>query len=221
MKYFLDTEFSEGFKKPIKWLPTIGSFNKPYHSIDLISIGIVCQDGREYYAISKDFDLKAAWDNYWLFSNVLKPIFSKMDNINSNVHLLYYSKCKKLLKKYGKTNKQIAEEIFRYVQSETIETCGNAWLSEKLQRIIWQGYTEPEFYAYFADYDWVVFCSLFGTMMDLPKGFPMMCMDIEQYRIESGISKDELINAVPQQNEHNALVDARWNVELYNFLNTF
>lgn len=33
-------------------------------TIDLISIGMVRQDGEEYYAISKDFNLKEAW-NRW------------------------------------------------------------------------------------------------------------------------------------------------------------
>jgi hypothetical protein len=28
----------------------------------------------------------------------------------------------------------------------------------------------PEFWGYYADYDWVVFCQIFGTMVDLPKG---------------------------------------------------
>lgn len=28
----------------------------------------------------------------------------------------------------------------------------------------------PQFYGYYADYDWVVFCQIFGTMMDLPRG---------------------------------------------------
>ena len=48
MKYFIDCEFIEGFHKPL--------FGKRRHFIDLISIGIVCEDGREYYAISKEFD---------------------------------------------------------------------------------------------------------------------------------------------------------------------
>jgi uncharacterized protein YjfI (DUF2170 family) len=54
MNYYLDTEFIEGqqslrlFGIPTKSLPTI----------DLISIGIVSQDGREYYAVSKTLILK-------------------------------------------------------------------------------------------------------------------------------------------------------------------
>src|SRR5689334_2024900 len=29
----------------------------------------------------------------------------------------------------------------------------------------------PEFWAYYADYDWVALCQLYGTMMDLPAGW--------------------------------------------------
>jgi hypothetical protein len=92
MNYYLDTEFIEGqqslrlFGIPTKSLPTI----------DLISIGIVSQDGREYYAVSKDFNLKEAWNRnqkrdhgtaynsygeklqvkeFWIRENVLKPIW--------------------------------------------------------------------------------------------------------------------------------------------------
>ena len=56
MNYFLDTEFLEGTQKTL--------FGKSKPTIDLISIGIVAEDGREYYAISKDFNLKEAWNRY-------------------------------------------------------------------------------------------------------------------------------------------------------------
>ena len=46
MKYFLDTEFLEGTQK--KW------FGQTKPTICLISIGIVCEDGREHFAISKN-----------------------------------------------------------------------------------------------------------------------------------------------------------------------
>jgi hypothetical protein len=39
---------------------------------------------------------------------------------------------------------------------------------------------EPEFWAYFADYDWVVLCQLFGTMIQLPRHLPMWCRDVKQ-----------------------------------------
>ena len=61
MKYFYDTEFLEG-KQDRRFLGI--KYGKTLPTIDLISIGIVCEDGREYYAISKDFNLKEAWNRF-------------------------------------------------------------------------------------------------------------------------------------------------------------
>ena len=52
MRYFYDTEFIED-----------GS------TIELVSIGIVAEDGREYYAVSTEFDASNA--NEWVRENVL------------------------------------------------------------------------------------------------------------------------------------------------------
>lgn len=215
MKYFFDTEFIECFKKPIPWLPTIGQFNRPYHSIQLISIGIVAEDGREYYAISSEFNPADA--NPWVKENVIKKL---------EVLWVRYS------------NKQIAQDIVRFINSEPVKTCksaGATFLSEESKKNIQKGYLEPEFYAYYADYDWVVFCSLFGTMMDLPKGFPMYCRDLKQMLDEkvtvfckheiADTSFDQALTRLKthakyptQFNEHNALDDAKWNYQLYKFL---
>lgn len=67
---------------------------------------------------------------------------------------------------------------------------------------------KPKFYGYFADYDWVVFCWIFGKMIDLPKHFPMYCRDIKQLMDDYDISKRELPK---QTNKHIAIDDARWN----------
>ena len=220
MKYFFDTEFLEGFKKPISWLPTIGGFNKPYHSIQLISIGIVNELGYTYYAISNEFNPNDASD--WVKENVLSKLPSPIFN-GSNI---------KDVKRY-KSNKQIAADILDYIWSHTVMKIDGKWVSDE--------FVNPEFYAYYADYDWVVFCSLFGTMMDLPKGFPMYCRDLKQTIDEvaetkimevdektAGVSRFEaslsLIKVNPKypetNNEHNALYDAKWNFELYKFLQT-
>lgn len=51
-------------------------------------------------------------------------------------------------------------------------------------------------------------------MIDLPKGFPMYCRDIKQWADDLGNPK------LPEQasTEHNALADARWNREAWQFL---
>lgn len=52
-KYWYDTEFHED-----------GS------TIDLISIGILCEDGREYYAVNLGMDVHRIKQNDWLMRNV-------------------------------------------------------------------------------------------------------------------------------------------------------
>lgn len=282
MKYFLDTEFLEGTQKT--W------FGKTKPTIDLISIGIVAEDSREYYAISKDFNLKEAWNRwqqrtmegdrnnlqprlYWIRENVLEPIYKDLLKIqnDSNIKGNYmfgfnlpvieynftYKNLKKLINKYGKTNKQIAEEVKEFCSKHLL--CNR--LKDKNEKTINQveaDSTPKEFYGYYSDYDWVVFCWLFGKMIDLPKEFPMYCIDLKQEmdnkikslnwlygrdcwsnnnRSVTTISKgeqqekdrlatfDEKINTLKelkeypkQTHEHNALADAKWNFELYNFL---
>lgn len=65
---------------------------------------------------------------------------------------------------------------------------------------------KPVFWSYFAAYDWVVLCQLYGKMIDLPKGWPMYCRDLKQLCLELGNP------ALPAQMtaEHNALNDAVW-----------
>lgn len=67
MKYYINTEFLEGSQeRPLILKGRLGNWMighaKP--TIDLISIGIVAEDGREFYTISKDFNLKEAWNRF-------------------------------------------------------------------------------------------------------------------------------------------------------------
>jgi len=202
MNYYIDTEFLEG-KQDKRILGFKYGETKP--TIDLISIGIVSEDNREYYAISKDFNLYEAWNRYdekinndynpskeeshynpmyikeyWIRENVLKPIF---DELNSNVNngFFYqkldfnYSNLKKLINKHGKTNKQIAEEILIFI-SKTHCDCDRKIGSKN----ICKKHNPIKFYGYYSDYDHVVLCQLFGKMIDLPKGFPMYTIDLKQ-----------------------------------------
>lgn len=148
MKIWFDTEFIEDGK-----------------TIDLISIGMVREDGAEFYAESEECDLTRA--SPWVRENVLphlsRPRFSRW-----------------------------------WIATHIMEFAGD----------------KPEFWGYYADYDWVVLCQLYGTMMDLPKGWPMYCRDIKQFCDMLGNPK------LPEQGkgEHHALEDAKWNRAAYEFL---
>jgi len=275
MNYYIDTEFLEGPQKEKFPISLFRKETKP--TIDLISIGIVSEDINEpayggevlkeisYYAISKDFNLKEAWNRYdlepmsskrgigdsrhkkvyWIRENVLKPIWRElifkadecwgMSNKQTEVyykgiltgaydHHFTFKSLKALIKKYGKTNKEIAEEIKIFVANRPDNKTHKDILENEYLR------EKPTFYAYYADYDWVAFCWLFGKMIDLPKGFPMYCRDLKQILDEKQdflIKKHSNIDVVKlkeydaypkQENEHNALDDARWNKKLHEFL---
>lgn len=257
MRYFIDTEFIEGFKKPIPWLPTIGKFNKPYHSIQLISIGIVAEDGRSYYAISNEYRYKDASE--WVKMNVILPMYLHNVHGDKRNHMTVDTFHKYIPN--GKSNKQIAKEIIDFVNPRVSFKAAKEgiicfshmedpsyWIEEHSgipndssyepkHRLFTEPpkwIAQPTFYGYYSDYDWVVFCSLFGTMMDLPKGFPMYCIDLKQtldekaekYSNARHVSKDQILKELKssssypkQSNEHNALDDAKWNLALFNFLN--
>ncbi len=185
MRYFFDTEFHEYKKNGV-------------NTIELISIGIVAEDGREYYAVANEFDIDAAINISWLNEHVINPILAGFasDRPDTSPQTVFFA--------MGKSNNDIAREIVEF-------TAGNT----------------AEFYAYYADYDWVVFCWLFGRLIDLPEGFPMYCRDLKQMMddiAEDHYKPDSLdmlkgrSDYPKQENEHNALDDARWNKKLYAFL---
>ncbi len=145
MRYWLDTEFIE---RPC--------------TIDLISVGIVAEDGREFYAESSEVDWSKA--SRWVLDNV-RP------------HLMDGG---------SMPRREIAERVRSFVGHDP----------------------SPEFWGYYCDYDWVAFCWLFGSMIDLPKGWPMFCRDIKQAAVERG---DPPLPPQDEVQEHHALADARWN----------
>lgn len=169
MKYFIDTEFAE---KPCQ--------------IDLISLAIVAEDGREFYAESSEFDYSQA--NEWVKQNVVPQLWHLQADKSKYNAWIRDRGCGGLL-----SRTEIAREVRLFI-----------------------GDDKPEFWGYYADYDWVVFCWLFGPMVDLPKGWPMYCRDIKQWADQLGGVQ------LPQQDtgEHHALADARWNKLAFEYLQT-
>lgn len=181
MKYFLDTEFIENGE-----------------TIDLISIGVICEDGRTYYAQNARCNFKKASD--WVWRNVFP-------------HLLEFNMC----------GNRSCTPPSRSLDSKLDEKCHNPdcyWRSKYEIREEVKlfcdplKYGNPEFWGYYCDYDWVVFCQLFGAMIELPKGFPMYCQDVKQLCD----SKGNPTIPKPEKEIHHALVDAEWIKFAYHFL---
>lgn len=173
MRYFYDTEFIEDGK-----------------TIDLISIGVVCEDGRSYYAVSTEFKRKNA--SQWVKDNVLVHLPERNINLSD-------------------------PSISPRIKGESLAWKSRAFIRKDLLKFIVAPESEKiELWGYYADYDHVALCQLFGTMMELPKGWPMYTRDIKQLCVDLGDPK------LPEQGkgEHHALADARWNKQAYEFLMT-
>lgn len=151
MRYFYDTEFIDNGK-----------------TVELISIGIVSEDGREYYAEAEECDHSKAC--HWVKTNVISKLTGPR-----------------------KPRAQIAAEIKLF--------CGQ----------------RPEFWAYYAAYDWLCLCQLYGRMLDTPESWPNFTNDIQSLRYLMGVREQP---EQPEGSEHNALADARWNREFYLYLNS-
>lgn len=74
----------------------------------------------------------------------------------------------------------------------------------------------PKFYLNYGSYDWIVFCQLFGIMLDTPETFPYWWFEIQQELFNKGFTKEQL----PKQSttEHNVLADAQYNCLLLDLI---
>ena len=196
MNFFLDTEFYEA--------PGV---------LDLISIGIVDDEGAEFYAVSNEFYRDRAWLDSWVRENVLRPIFEDMlEELRKDPDLISLfpidpygtgqefnvTNFNYLIEYFGQSRQDIAADVRRFCLDDS------------------RGNDPISFYGYYANYDWVLFCWLFGRMVDLPKRFPMFCMDLKQMMVDRGLSSEWKDEFVPDPaGEHNALKDAAWNKKLF------
>lgn len=217
MKYFLDTEFIEHAT-----------------GIELLSIGIICEDGRTFYAENTAVDIRLA--NDWVKENVLSKL-STQNPHNKEFYIRSPDFCIDTEDYYGVHGCHPCKKWHVYGNYEDIKNSILQFIcSDK----------SPTFYAYYADYDWVVFCKIFGRMIDLPEHFPMYCRDLKQTLDEKvekmnyidvnkitgenriyfisptfneNLDRIKRVETYPkQENEHNALEDAKWNFELYKFI---
>lgn len=175
MKYFIDTEFIESDS-----------------SVELLSIGIVAEDGRVLYLCNQDAHLDQA--DEWLIWNVY-PSLGVKHYPGSGWHwdapkidVDHHSNSKSIvIPRY-----EVRDRVMEFVSKEK----------------------PSEFWGYYSSYDWVLFCKLFGRMVDLPKDWPRYCRDVKQLCDSLGNPK------LPKQekDEHHALADAWWTKQAYEFL---
>jgi len=121
-------------------------------SIELISIGIVCEDGREYYAVNSDVDFERVKSDDWLWDHVVSrlPVVHPSNRRLAGLDL---------------TNSQVRPR----------------WVIANEVRDFLLAEGEAELWAHHAAYDHVVLCQLLaGRMVDLPAGIPHFTHELQQ-----------------------------------------
>jgi hypothetical protein len=154
-RYFYDCEFIEDGRV-----------------IDLVSIGMVDEHGREFYAVSTEFDDSRALP--WVRRNVLDRLPSPGDRV--------------------------------WRSRERIRTDLYAFLTEPGEEI--------ELWAWYAAYDHVALAQLWGAMPALPREIPRFTKDLRQRWDDLGCPP-----LPPVTDRHDALVDARHNLQRWNAMN--
>jgi hypothetical protein len=172
MRIYYDTEFLEDGE-----------------TIALISIGMVAEDGREYYGVNLNMPARRIRKHRWIMENVV-PGLPQFHGDERNHH-----SPKMLFNPYDpavKPKSAIASDVAAFIRATP----------------------DVELWAWYAAYDHVALAQLFGRMIDLPTGIPMWTNDLQQEVHRLG--NPELPEQ--PDGVHNALADARHNLVRARFL---
>lgn len=163
-------------------------------SIASISVGLVAEDGREYYAIFNDRrTMTRAVTHPWLRDNVvchlpiIAPAYPSADGWSWDPSHPDF--------KHVKRRSVIAVEVLEF----------------------FRGTPDAELRAWYAAFDHVALAWLYGSMIELPAGIPMWTGDLRHDAERLGNPR------VPKQigPEHHALHDARHDRDIHQYLTQY
>lgn len=189
MKLFFDTEFT-GLRK----------------DTTLISIGIVSEDGRKFYAVLNDFDVTQC--TQWINENVIKGVVEDALSIPIGI-----------IEDIGEDGKYM-DFWFVKGNKSLVSIHLNRWLN-------WiGGYDSIQFVSDVCHYDFVLLIDLItngGTALDIPDNISAVCHDINQdiaqhFGVSDAeafdMSREQIMNdlcgseAIVTGDKHNSLYDA-------------
>lgn len=162
-------------------------------TIELISIGIVCEDGREYYAVNADMPIKRIRENDWLLRNVMPSL-----PITGRASLDRYIAHGRNVYPRPSINFVGVDKTSALVKPKWV-------IANEVREFLLAG-TEIELWADYAAYDHVALAQLWGRMINLPKGVPMYTNDLQQALRNA---PDGFVAPTQAEGQHNALADAR------------
>lgn len=159
--------------------------------IALISIGMVTEGGREYYAINADMPVKKIAEHDWLMGNVV-PHLPRL---------------------YGDTRRHAEHRNPLGINWDHPDVKPRDQIADEVKAFI-LAVPDVELWAWYGAFDHVALAWLYGPMSKLPDGIPMWTNDLRQERLRLG----DPVMPDQKSGEHNALSDARHNLAMGEFL---
>jgi hypothetical protein len=111
-------------------------------------------------------------------------------------------------------NEWVKKNVFPHLTVRDWKT--KKTIAHELMEFCNTGERSNEFWAFFGTYDWYLITQLFGGFMNMPRHWPQYYMELMQLGKLTGITRDDWPLQVSKS--HMALDDAKWNLDVYNFI---
>jgi len=181
MKVFFDTKFT-GL----------------HQNTTLISIGLVSENGRTFYAEFTDFDKKQVKE--WIQENVIKNLQFREPIEGQDP---YYSAVRA-------PDNPIGNDLFDSYDVRMQGTSGQ--VAQELERWLSQ-FDQVEMWGDCLAYNWVLFCQLWGGAFWIPENVYYIPFDIatlmKMNGVDPDVSREEFAGMTDGVAKHNALWDAK------------
>jgi len=173
MKYFLDFEFIH-----------------KYRQLSPISVGIVSEDDREFYAVYEDMPTADIAADDWIMKNVMSSIIHRTFTTSYPT---------------GKVYLDFFVEDFEAADHDSIRRGILDFIGDDPDVEIWVSA---------GGFDFTCFSMTLGTFENIPRNIPHFFMDLNQ------LWRTHKIDGVPRQAAglHNALADAHHNKVRYDYM---
>lgn len=166
-------------------------------TIGLLSIGAVDEDGREFYAVNQNPQvMHQAVQHEWLRGNVIPYL---------PVTLLPPATAS------GMISPLSWRWSWNTEHPDYARVMPHRDIARSLLAFLNPSGCQPELWAYFGAYDHVAYAQLWGPMVTLPRGLPMVTHELVQRWEDAG----EPPKPAQPTNAHDCRADARWNRQLW------
>lgn len=195
MKVFYDFEFIDNGK-----------------TIDPISLGMVAEDGRELYLINEEINLWKLSKHPWLMGDVVPHLPLTVFRVSREKPL---------------PDNSLSKQNFEYLEFDDNHpdfewVYPKSHIANGVSHFLYESQDENglELWAWYSAYDHVCLSQLFGPMSEMPKHIPMRTNDLAQLVQAETNAGNHIILPNQKGTVHKAIDDARWNKQVYEYLQT-